>query len=50
MGKASGIFRLAGEDSQATGAASRLADTINRIGDHPTRRIAELLPWNCHPA
>jgi transposase len=27
-----------------------LADILNRIGDHPTKRIAELLPWNWKPA
>lgn len=27
-----------------------LADIINRIGDHPAKRIDELLPWNWTPA
>jgi transposase len=27
-----------------------LRDTINRIADHPQRRIDELLPWNYRPA
>ena len=27
-----------------------LADTITRIADHPARRIADLLPWNCRSA
>jgi hypothetical protein len=27
-----------------------LCDTIARIGDHPQRRIDELLPWNYRPA
>ncbi|MFN0075670.1 MAG: transposase domain-containing protein, partial [Prosthecobacter sp.] len=26
-----------------------LADLIARIGDHPARRIDELLPWNWKP-
>lgn len=36
---------LNGVDSEAW-----LADTINRIADHPAYRIAELLPWNYRPA
>ena len=27
-----------------------LADTIARIADYPTRRVADLLPWNYRPA
>jgi hypothetical protein len=27
-----------------------LADLLDRIGDHPAKRIAELLPWNWKPA
>ena len=31
-------------------AEAYLADIIERIGDHPARRIDELLPWNWKPA
>jgi transposase len=27
-----------------------LADVLSRIADHPARQIAQLLPWNWHPA
>ena len=27
-----------------------IADLLARIGDHPARSIAELLPWNWQPA
>src|SRR6185369_11137928 len=27
-----------------------IADLLTRIGDHPARRIADLLPWNWQPA
>jgi len=37
--------KLNGLDPQAY-----LADLLGRIGDHPAKRIAELLPWNWKPA
>jgi transposase len=37
--------KLNGIDPQAY-----LADLLDRIADHPARRIAELLPWNWKPA
>ena len=37
--------KLNGIDPQAF-----LADLLDRIGDHPAKRIAELLPWNWKPA
>ena len=37
--------KLNGIDPQAY-----LADLLDRIGDHPAKRIAELLPWNWKPA
>ena len=27
-----------------------IADVLTRIGDHPARHIADLLPWNWKPA
>ena len=37
--------KLNGIDPQAY-----LADLLTRIGDHPAKRITELLPWNWKPA
>src|SRR5262249_49590336 len=37
--------KLNGLDPQAY-----LADLLGRIGDHPAKRLAELLPWNWKPA
>src|SRR3954447_9444450 len=46
------IFHSLIETAKLNGLNPQLyiADVLTRIGDHPARRIADLLPWNWKPA